>query len=158
MQLSERTGCRAISPKIVQRKWVKGKCMEEVNDFLPGYVFLYTDEPIRDFRTLWTVEGVLRLLGRREEGYLLSGGDLRFANAVYVNDGVIGFFKAYEEGDRIRLADESLPGYEGDIIKVDRRKGRALIVIRFDNKEVRMWIGFDLIKKVPEDEQAGSGQ
>ena len=150
-QLSARIGCRAISPKIVQRKWVKGKCVEEINDYLPGYVFLYTEKPIREFRKMWTVEGVLRLLGRREEGYRLSGGDLRFANMICANDGVIGIIKAYEEGDRIKLTDESLPGYEGDIIKVDRRKGRAQILVRFDSKEVKLWVGFDLISKVPDE-------
>ena len=40
---------RAIMPKIVQRKWVKGTAREEVHSYLPGYVFLYSDAPVSDF-------------------------------------------------------------------------------------------------------------
>ena len=78
----------------------------------------------------------MRLLGRREEGYRLSGEDERFANMLLANQGVIGILKAYEVGDRIRLTGEALPGYAGEVIKVDRRKGRAQVLIHFDDKEV----------------------
>ena len=148
--LPKRMAVKAISPRIVQRKWVKGKCFEEESDFLPGYVFLYADTPLQEFGALWSVDGVLRLLGRKEEGYRLAGEDKAFADMLYANEGMIGILKAYEVGDRIRLSAESLPGYEGEVIKVDRRKGRAQILIRFDEKEIKLWAGFDLISKVPE--------
>ncbi len=145
--LPKRIDCRAISPKIIQRKWIKGKCFEEVKDYLPGYVFLYTDDPLREFRVLWSVEGVFRLLGKREEGFLLCGEDARFADMLYANQGVIGILKAYEVGDRIFLTGDSLPGYEGEVVRVDRRKGRAQVLIHFDKKEIKLWVGFDLISK-----------
>ena len=145
--LPTRIECRAVSPKIIHRKWVKGKCFEEVSDYLPGYVFLYTETPLQAFGMLWTIDGVLRLLGRQEEGYRLTGEDKRFADMLYASQGMIGILKAYEAGDRIRLAAESLPGYEGEVIKVDRRKGRAQILIRFDDKEIKLWVGFELIDK-----------
>lgn len=148
--LPKRIDCRAISPKIIQRKWIKGKCFEEVKDYLPGYVFLYTDAPLREFRALWSVEGVFRLLGRQEEGFLLSGEDARFAEMIYANQGVIGILKAYEVGDRIFLTGESLPGYAGEVVRVDRRKGRAQVLIHFDEKEIKLWVGFDLIDKASE--------
>ena len=37
---------RAIMPKIVQRKWVKGTAREEVHSYLPGYVFLFSETPL----------------------------------------------------------------------------------------------------------------
>ena len=148
--LPKRIACRAISPKIVQRKWIKGKSFEEVSDYLPGYVFLYTDDRLQEFGILRSMDGVLRLLGKQEDGYRLTGEDKRFADMLYANKGVIGILKAYEVGDRIRLAAESLPGYEGEVIRVDRRKGRAQISIRFDEKEIKLWVGFELIGKAPE--------
>ena len=148
--LPKRIGGSAISPKIVQRKWIKGQCVEEVRDYLPGYVFLYTDTPLQEYRMLWSVDGVLRLLGRAEDGYRLTGEDECFASMLYAKEGMIGILKAYEVGDRIRLAAESLPGYTGEIVKVDRRKGRAQVLIRFDEKEIKLWAGFDLIERAPE--------
>ncbi len=141
--------CSAVSPKIVQRKWTKGQCAEESRDYLPGYVFLYTDAPLPDYGVLWSVDGVLRLLGRAEDGYRLTGEDERFAGMIRANNGVIGILKAYEVGDRIQLTADSLPGYTGEIVKVDRRKGRAQILIRFDDKEIKLWAGFELIDKAP---------
>lgn len=143
--LPKRFACRAIFPQLVQRKWVKGGCCQEVRDLLPGYVFLYAEEPLWAYDEVRAVDGVLRLLGRQEDGYRLSGEDERFAQMLLKNDGVIGILSAYAVGDRIRLTAESLPGYEGEILKVDRRKGRAQILIRFDEKEIKLWVGFDLI-------------
>ncbi len=143
--LSKEAGCRAIAPKLVQRKWVKGACVEEVRDLLPGYVFVYTHEPLGTFDGLRGPDGVLHLLGRSEDGYRLQGEDERFARMLYENGGVIGILQAYEAGDRIRLQAASLPGYEGEVVKVDRRKGRAQVLIRFDEKEIKLWVGFDLI-------------
>ncbi len=148
--LPQRMACRAISPKIVQRKWVKGSCIEEVKPYLPGYVFLYTDAPLSELAPLRSLDGVLRLLGREEEGYRLDSEDERFAHMLYANQGVIGILKAYEAGDRIRLTAGALPGYEGDILKVDRRKGRAQVLIRFDEKELKLWVGFDLMDTTSE--------
>lgn len=143
--LSNRPGYSAISPKLVQRKWVKGSCVEEVRDLLPGYVFVYTEEPLEAYDALRALDGVLRLLGRSEDGYRLDGEDERFARMLHDNGGVIGILRAFEAGDRIRLAADALPGYEGEIIQVDRRKGRAQVLIRFDEREIRLWVGFDLI-------------
>ena len=40
-----------------------------------------------------------------------------------------------------------MPGYEGEVVRVDRRKGRAQVLIHFDKKEIKLWVGFDLISK-----------
>ena len=154
--LQQALPCRAISPKIVQRKWVAGRCEEEIRDYLPGYVFAYFHEPLEDPRKLWAQDGVIRLLGQKEDGYLLKGEDLRFAGMLLAKDGVIGILKAYEEGDRIRLTDASIPGYSGEIIRVDRHRGRAEVLIRFDDREVKIWVGFDLIEKDAPDAPAGA--
>ena len=143
--LSLEPGLRAISPKIVQRRWVQGVCRQETIHLLPGYVFVYAEQPLSTVDGLRAVDGVLRILGRQEEGYRLSGEDRRFAQMLLERDGVIGILRAYEVGDRIRLAVRSLPGYEGEILRVDRRKGRAQVLLRFDEKEIKLWVGFDLI-------------
>ena len=50
--IRQKFGYTAYSPHIVQRKWVKGQCLEEVKPYLPGYVFIYTEQPIEDFRAI----------------------------------------------------------------------------------------------------------
>ena len=139
--------CEAFSPRIVQRKWIKGKAVEEVHDYLPGYVFVYSQEPIDSFEPLRSMEGVLRCLGERENGYRLEGEDLRFAGMLHANAGVIGIMKAYREGERVKLARDAMGGFEGEIVRLDRRKGRAQIQFGFDGSQMRVWVGYEMIEE-----------
>ena len=76
-------GIRCISPAIIQRKWVGKKCLEERHDWLPNYLFLYAEEPLRE---KIRVDGVFRWLGNGE----LEGSDLAFARMIYEKNGVLG--------------------------------------------------------------------
>ena len=149
--LQELICCRAFSPTIIQRKWVKGKCLEEEHPYLPGYVFLFTEERLLEYRQLWAIPGVLRILGRKEDGFLLQGEDFLFAQAILDSQGTIGIQKAYAEGDRIRLVNSAFSGYTGQVVKADRRKGRAQVRVRFDEKEFLIWVGFELMESLPEE-------
>lgn len=144
--ITQKFGYAAWSPKIVQRKWVKGQCHEEIRDYLPGYVFVYTEAPIEDFREIRIMEGVLRFLGQRDDGYRLAGDDARFAEMLYAHGGTIGIMKTYREGDRVKLARDMLGGFEGEIVRLDRRKGRALIQYNFDGNSYKVWVGYEMIE------------
>lgn len=146
MAIRQKFGYIAFSPKIVQRKWIKGTCHEEIKDYLPGYVFVYTEEPITRFREMWQMEGLLRFLGRRETQYQLEGDDWRFAQMLYAHDGVIGIMKTYKEGDRVKLAQGAMGDFQGEIIKLDRRKGRALLRYNFDGNIMNVWVGYEMIE------------
>ena len=144
--LRQKFGYVAYSPKIVQRKWIKGTCHEEIKDYLPGYVFVFTEEPITRFREIWQMEGVLRILGQRDDDFQLRGDDLRFARMLHAHGGVIGIMKTYQEGDRVMLAQGAMGDFKGEIIKLDRRKGRALLRYNFDGNICNVWVGYEMIK------------
>lgn len=144
--IRQKYGYEAFSPKIIQRKWVKGECFEEIRDYLPGYVFVFSERPVDDLRELYAMEGVLRCLGERENGYRLAGEDLRFAGMLHANGGVIGIMKAYREGDRVKLVRDAMGGFEGEIVRLDRRKGRAQIQFGFDGSQIRVWVGYEMIE------------
>ena len=144
--ITQKYGYTAFSPKIVQRKWIKGKCFEEVKPYLPGYVFMYVEKPITQFREINILDGVLRFLGQRENGFQLTGDDRRFADMLYLQGGVIGIVKTYKEGDRVPIAKDLMGGFEGEIIKLEKRKGRCLVQYNFDNNTCQMWVGYDMIK------------
>lgn len=145
--IRQKFGYTAYSPRIVQRKWVKGVCLEEVKPYLPGYVFVYAEQPITQFREIRMMEGVGRYLGQREDDYRLTGNDRSFAEMLYAQNGTIGIMKTYKEGDRVRLATSMLGGFEGEIIKLDKRKGRALLQYSFDGNSYKVWVGYELIEE-----------
>ena len=142
----ERTGIgHALTPRIVQRKWIKGKSFEDLHDYLPGYVFLYTEEPIPDFEPIWNMKDVHRLLGSKEDYFELFGADRAFAKLLFEQDGTLGILKAYTEGDRVKLHNSAFSSFEGVITRFDRSRKRAEIEFDFDGKKQRVWCGIDLI-------------
>lgn len=144
-QIRRRRGWLAIDPRIVQRKWVRGAAQEALKPLLPGYVFVYTADRLEAPRADFRLDGVLRLLGDDREGCALMGDDYRFAMLLRDCGGTIGILKAYREGDRVRLAEGALGGVEGEIIRLDRQKGRAQIQFPFAGAVCKTWVGYDLL-------------
>ena len=145
-QIERKLGFKAIDPKIIQRKWVKGVCEEQVRTLLPGYVFVYADVPVEYPRAAFRLDNVIRLLGEQESNFTLLGDDFTFAKMLWNCDGTIGILKAYQEGDRVRLVPGALGGIEGEIVKLERRKGRAMIQYQFAGTTCTTWVGYDLIE------------
>ena len=142
----------SLSPSIVQRKWVKGQKMEALHAMMPGYVFLLSEEPIRDFMEIRTILGVIRCLGREQGQYELEGDNLSFAEAMYEKGGVISIQPAVREGRTIRLTDPVISSVVGKVLFVDWKKERAKIEYSFDQKVFTLWIGVDGIQRGPAEE------
>ena len=144
------TDHRCFMPRIVQRYWLKGEALERIHPYLPGYLFLYTEEPVEDFGTIRSIAGVIRILGLEEQGYQLTGSDLAFARMLYQMDGCLGILKVRSVGDRVRIATELYEGFTGEIVRLDKRKRRAMIRFDFDGKEHHVWVAVDKIKDTDE--------
>ena len=143
--------CRVISPRIIQRKWTKGKAEEKDHPFFPGYLFLYTEEKIPDFYRIRGILGVIRCLGAETGEYELSGEDLRFAEMLYSLDGVIGIQEAVQEGDQVRLVKGPFADVVGKILFMDRKKKRAKVQFTFDHTVYSLWVGVDILEKTSTD-------
>ena len=140
-------GYKVISPTNVQRHWEHGQKVEKEVRFLPGYLFIYSEEPIGYFAPLRQINGVIRQLGTLESGFELNGPDLAFSELLLQNKGKIGTQKVYKEGDRIRLCEGLLKGFSGTITKVDHQYKRMQITFTFDGVERKVWTGYDIVAK-----------
>lgn len=138
---------RCISPKIVQRCWVQGREELRTHKYLPGYVFVYSAIPMKYFNLTTRINGVIRILGQKEEGYELTGDDRSFAQMIYDMDGTIGIVKTLQIGDRVVLDSSLYRDFTGEIIKLDRRKGRAQIRFEFDGSTQNVWVGYETVKQ-----------
>ena len=148
--LIERTlGYRCISPDIIQRKWVKGVCEEKRHSWLPGYIFLYTEEPLNE-RIKYP--GIIRLL---EDGEL-QGQDLAFANMLYDRNGVMGAIELTEVGQYCSVNDPLWQKMEGKVIKIDRGRKRCCIEFIFDQVKRTVWLGYELIQPIKEETITGT--
>ncbi len=129
-----------ISPKIIQRKWVKGKAIEQSHDWLPGYLFLYSQTPIHP---RFPVDGIIRCLGNSE----LKDRDLAFAEMLLSCNGTLGSIQVAEVGDRCKISDPLWNNMEGTIIKLDRGRKRCCVEFEFDHQKRSVWVGYDLVNK-----------
>jgi len=99
-----------------------------------NYLFIYwdgqfeVDFPFIDVRRIPTIVRILRY----DDGtYNLKGKDREFAKWIHMHNGFIRQSKVvYKEGQRIRICDGPLKGFDGNVIKVDKHHKR--IVLRFE--------------------------
>lgn len=133
---------RAFAARQEKHKTTKGQKSKVDEIFLPGYVFFETDRKTLD----WLPRlDVIRVLTYGEGIWQLAGEDERFARWLFQYDGLLSFSKAYREGDQIRIASGPLKDMEGQITKVDKRGRSGQVALRFAQKTIRVWLGFDLL-------------
>lgn len=135
-----------FSPQIIQRKWVKGVCEEIRHDWLPGYIFLYTDEPLTESLH---IPGIIRRLGDGE----LNNEDLAFANMLYERNGIIGNIHLAEVGQYCTIQDPLWKKMEGRVVKIDRGRKRCCIEFTFDKTKRSVWLGYEMIHPYIEDKK-----
>lgn len=117
---------------------MKGDIQEVSHSMLPGYIFLYPEEPLK--KLIW-FPGVIRTLGNGE----LNGADLAFAMMVLEHNGVIGTIRLAEEGNHFTVADSLWKTMGGNIVKVDRGRKRCCVEYKFDDVQHTVWLGYDII-------------
>ena len=146
--MENRSSVRAFYPQIVTRQRINKKLQERQYDLLPGYVFVFTQEPLRDFLLFSDLVGVLRVLGIDEGMSGLQGTDAAFAQRIYENGGILHHITVLREGSRVKLKDPLFEGCECFIEQIDYRKERAKIRFQFDKRDWSAWIACDVFYQV----------
>ncbi len=131
-------GYRCISQQIIQRKWIKGTATDVPHAWLPGYLFMYTEEPIEPHLYF---SGMIRFLGNDE----LKNEDFSFAMMLHQKEGIIGTAHVMQVGDRCRLTDPLWENVHGTIQKMDRGRKRCCVEFEFDGEKRTVWVGYDMV-------------
>lgn len=133
---------KALTPKLLCCENHKGVWVDHTRVLLPGYLFIYTDEPL-DFRLLYSLSDVYKVLTYEDRSSALRGADNDFARWIFSEGGIIGKSNALREGDRIRVIDGPLKLFEGGIQKVNKQRKRALVEIDFHGICNHVWMPFE---------------
>jgi len=121
----------------------------------PGYLFIEAenDEEIKSLQWEFRrTEGFFRFLKSNTDITPLADRDLELV-LHFINGGKIaGRSKVYfNENSRIVVVEGPLIGLEGRIIKVDRRKGRAKIMLDLYNDSFSIDLAFEVIGSLEHD-------
>ena len=138
---------RAITMRQLKYRTCKKVKTREEAILLPSYVFFEAPssmEPSIEFPK----QNVIRVLSLDSGIWQLQGEDERFVKWLFQYDGLLGFSKAYKEGDRIRIISGPLKDMEGRIKRVDKRGMSGQVILTFYGKDIPVWLGFELIRTI----------
>lgn len=125
-----------------------GKKSIKQEPLYPGYLFYQAEtvEP-RDRQTLKRIPGFVRFLRNNQNIEPLSGEDKsllkHFLSFGEVAQRSLVYF---DEDNLIRIIQGPLKGLEGRIIKVNKRKKRAKVVLSLYNESFPIDLGFEVIE------------
>ena len=133
----------------------RGKVRSTRLAVFPGYVFLElgSDEDARNYRWAFKgIDGFYRFLKSNDKITQLQDRDLELVLHFIKKVGpVAGVSKVYfDENSRIVVLAGPLSGLEGKIVKVDKRKRRAKIVLDLYGDTFSLDLAFEVIEKVKE--------
>jgi transcriptional antiterminator NusG len=128
----------------------KGQIRASMSAVFPGYIFIEADSDEDVFACQWDfrrTEGFYRFLRSNQEITPLADRDLELVLHFIKNAGpVAGRSKVYfNENSRIVVVEGPLMGLEGRIVKVDKRKGRAKIMLDLYNDSFSIDLAFEVI-------------
>ncbi len=130
----------------IRKKGVQKKSVAAV---FPGYVFLETEDLSID--VYWILRNMpyfYRFLPDSREPQPLIKRDLSLLRHFLSFGEVTVPSKAYfDENDRICILEGPLKGLEGKITKVDKRKGRAKILLDMYSESFPIDLAFDTIER-----------
>ncbi len=153
---------RFLLPKRVLEVKKGGKKRMRESPIFPGYVFIETDDLLADADAYWTVRktpGFVRFLRdnlspsplpEKDERlllYFMSFGPRADTSTV-----------TFDENERIVVLGGPLKGLEGSIVKVDRRKGRAKVLLDMCQTGFLIDLGFKAVERVTRGGEEANGK
>ena len=111
-------------------------------------MFLFSDERLTDYRMFSGIDGVVRRVGKQDDGYELAGPDLDFANKLLEKDGVVGSMRLCRVGDEVTLEDPLFSDCRGRVTEIDYRKERAKVEFVFDRTSCSSWISLEEVRRL----------
>jgi len=143
-KLGEEVRLAVPKRRIKERK--EGKTREVVKTLFPGYVLIQgdvTEDICMQFRD---VPGLVKILGDKGLPYSIDPYEIELISNLIVEDEVIGYSTVLYENGCVRVIDGPMVNLQGDIVSIDRRKGRAKIRVNFCGDERTIDLGVEFLR------------
>jgi transcription termination/antitermination protein NusG len=136
----------------------KGVTRKELQPLFPGYLFVNSEDILAEADIYWKIrrtEGFIRFLRESSAPTPLSERDLGLIRH-FISFGEFADTSkvTFDENDRIVVLEGPLKGLEGHIIKVDRRKGRAKVLLDIYESPYPIDLGFEVVERL----KSGGGE
>lgn len=137
---------KAIAPtRIISEKTGK-KWSNITKPLIPGYVFLYCEEETDLFKSP-KLKDIYKVLEYDSGIRNLAGADLDYAMWIYNNHGQIAPSLVFEDGDKVVVTSGALADFKGRIVKIEKRKRRALVEFEFEGVKRQVSLSVEYMAK-----------
>lgn len=138
-----------IIPTRELRERKNGEWHKVKRKLFPGYVLIKAMMNAEVYYKIKKAHGIIKLLRDEEEILTITEKELKVLKILLgENENNIGISKLYKENEIIRIISGPLSGLEGQIVKLDCRKGRAKVNLSFMNEERIVELGIELVDKI----------
>jgi len=137
---------RLVVPKRRLQERKDGKINEVVRVIFPGYILAQGNITVDTYPIFKNVPGLVKILGDNKLPYRVEPYEMEVLSRLIADDEVIGYSKLLMENGRVKVLNGPLVNLEGNIISIDRRKGRARISVSICGSECTVDLGIDLLR------------
>ena len=142
---------RAIVARQLKMKTFHKESHTEEKALYPGYVFFKAPADGERVPRLEKNENILAILGSDKGDWRLYGNDAKFAEWLFLYDGLIPFSKAVNEGDRVKIISGPLFEMLGRVVKFDRRHQSAQVAITICNRVIKTWLQYEILDRIQDE-------
>jgi len=138
-----------VKPLIPRRKLMekrRGKRTEVIRTLFPGYVFINTVMTEETYRRLKQMPGSAKVLMSDMEPAEVPMQEMKPILCLTGASEIIGYSRGIKVGARVRIIDGPLKDFEGRIIDVDTRKGRARVSLDILNHTKKVDLGLVVLQ------------
>lgn len=129
--------------EILERK--EGRWHRRIKVLFPGYIFLKGEMNATVLSGLYQVPGLFKLLCTDRLPMVIPKAEVEvFIHLLDEND-TIGLSDVWMEGDKISISSGPLLSMQGEIMSVDKRKGRARVKLIFLGEERLVDLGLNMM-------------
>ena len=137
---------RVLVPKRRLRERRGGRWTNVIRVLFPGYVLVNGEVGIEEYYLMKGIPGLYRLLRAGHMPTRIERHEMEVINKLICNDETIGFSDVLVENGRVVVVDGPLVTLEGQIASVDRRKGRAKVILNFMGEPRTVELGISVLQ------------
>jgi len=137
---------RVIVPKRKLKERKGGVWSYRIRTLFPGYVLVNGNIGVEEYYRFKNVPGLLRLLRSGYEPSKIDPREMEVINRLICNNETIGFSDVLMENGRVVVVDGPLVSLEGQIISINRRKGRATVRLNFLGETRTVELGISVLQ------------
>ena len=137
---------RLLVPKRRLKERRDGVWRPRIRTLFPGYVLMNGTIDTEAYYLMKGVPGLLRLLRSGFEPFRIEREEMAVINRLICNSETIGYSSVLVENGRVIVVDGPLVSLEGQIIRINHRKGRAEVRLNFMGEPRTVELGINVLQ------------